>query len=369
MIEENASQAPSIQKTAYGIPIRNVWFMLLYAWNEMPYSPYWQKIDVEASPSLDALLASLLVKLIQQRLRIGLGCSYMPEQRLVRGIRGRIHFTSSLKRRAFERGQAACEFEYYSINAPKNQIIRSTLWHLSQVGQFGTEREQAKELRHTIRWLVRSLDGIDLIELTPTFIHRQQTERHDRDYRIMLAICALILQRRMPTEHDGQVYLSQLERDRLVLHHLYELFVACFYQHHLREWVIRSQKQLTWHEEPSNKYLPVMKPDVVLEEKSTRRIVILDTKFTASSLKKNQWGKEMFDSSHLYQIYAYLKTQEHLSDRHQQATGILLYPAVREELSEKVELAQHQIRIECVDLASPWRSIERRLLDVIADHA
>ena len=64
--------------------------------------------------------------------------------------------------------------------------------------------------------LVRTLDGIDLIELTPDIIHRQQAERQDHDYRIMLAICDLILQRRMPTEFAGQSYVSQLERDRLV---------------------------------------------------------------------------------------------------------------------------------------------------------
>ena len=173
MTDTDTFSLTSTMYTAYGIPIRNLWYMLLYAWNETPRSPYWQMVDVEESPSLNALLASILAKIVQQRLRIGLGCSYMPEQRLLRGVRGRIHFTRSLKQHAFERGQTFCEFEHYSINAPKNQIIRSTLFRLAQVGQFGPDQTRAEELRHTIRWLVRTLDGIDLIELTPDFIHRQ----------------------------------------------------------------------------------------------------------------------------------------------------------------------------------------------------
>lgn len=354
-------------RTAYGIPIRNLWYMLLYAWNETPRSPYWRMVDVEESQSLDALLASILAKIVHQRLRIGLGGSYIPEQRLLRGVRGRIHFTNSLKQRAFERGQTFCEFEHYSINAPKNQIIRSTLFHLAQVGQLGPNHRHAEELRHTIRSLVRTLEGIDVIELTPDFIHRQQVERHDHDYRVMLAICDLILQRRLPTEDAGQSYVSQLERERLVLHNLYERFVANFYRYHLRHWLVRPQPTLTWHEKSPNPYLPSMRPDLILEEGASGRIVILDTKFTANSLKENRWGKEMFDSSHLYQIFAYLRTQEHLSDQHQQARGILLYPAINDELSEKVELQSHQIRIECVDLSAPWQNIESRLLDVIVD--
>lgn len=355
------------QTTEYGIPIRNLWHMLLYAWNETPRSPYWEMVDVEKAPSLDALLASFLIKLMQQRLRIGLGCSYMVEQQTLRGIRGRVQFTKSLKQRTFERGQALCEFENYSINAPKNQIILTTLFHLAQVGEFGPHQKQAEELRHGLRKLVRTLDGIDLIELTADFIHRQQAERHDHDYRVMLAICDLIRQRQMPTEYVGQQYVSQLERDRFVLHRLYERFVANFYRFHLSGWTISPQKSLNWHEKSSNTYLPVMKPDLWLQEEETRRIIVLDTKFTASSLIENRWGKEIFNSSHLYQLYAYLSTQAHLSQYHQQAVGILLYPAVQDELREVVVLQQHNIYIECVNLGAAWPQIEQSLLDLILE--
>ncbi len=363
------SSTTPVQTTAYGIPIRNLWHMLLYAWNETPRSPYWEMVDVEKAPSLDALLASFLIKLVQQRLRIGLGCSYMVEQQTLRGIRGRVQFTKSLKLRTFERGQALCEFENYSINAPKNQIIRTTLFHLAQVGEFGPYQKQAEELRHGLRKLVQTLDGIDLIELTADFIHRQQAERHDHDYRVMLAICDLILQRQMPTEYAGQQYVSQLERDRFVLHRLYERFVANFYRHHLSQWHVSPQKVLVWHDKSSNQYLPTMKPDLVLKERSFGRTIILDTKFTAKSLIENRWGKEMFDSSHLYQMYAYLKTQEHLTENYQQASGVLLYPTVTVELAEKIDLPRHLIRIECVNLASPWRLVEQRLLDIISEGA
>jgi 5-methylcytosine-specific restriction enzyme subunit McrC len=79
----------------------------------------------------------------------------------------------------------------------------------------------------------------------------------------------------------------------------------------------------------------------------------------------NQWGKPLFDSAHMYQLYAYLKSQEHLSEAHHNATGILLYPSIQDKLSERVELQDHVIRFESVDLSAPWQEIERQLIELV----
>src|SRR5688500_556333 len=95
------SQSPEapVQFTEYGIPIRNLWHMLLYAWNEVPLKNDWLLVDVESAPTLDVLLVGVLMKLMQGRLRIGLRRNYVPEERTLRGIRGRIDFEQSLKQR------------------------------------------------------------------------------------------------------------------------------------------------------------------------------------------------------------------------------------------------------------------------------
>ncbi|HRQ22339.1 MAG TPA: hypothetical protein PLF42_02830 [Anaerolineales bacterium] len=359
----------SVQFAEFGIPIRNLWYMLLYAWNEYPISSQWSLADIDDAPTLDALLASILAKLIQQRLRIGLGRDYVNQNQSIRGIRGRIDFTESLKQRSFEHGQAFCEFQQYSANAPKNQIVRSTLARLVQIGSFGPDRTLANELRHNLRWLVRSLDGIDIIELKLDFIRRQQFGRNDGDYRLMLAICELILQRQMPTEATGQHRLPTIDRQSLVLYNIYERFVANFYRLHLSRYTVKSQSRLSWNTKQDNIYLPIMKPDLILQEKLSGEIIVLDTKFTAKSLTENMWGKQLFESSHLYQMYAYLNTQERLSEFHQKAAGILLYPAIHGKFSERIELEDHTIVIECLDLTTSWQEVEEQLLDVVARNA
>jgi 5-methylcytosine-specific restriction enzyme subunit McrC len=339
--------------------------MLLYAWNEASIKSHWSLEEVEDAPTLDALLASILAKLIQQRMRIGLGRSYVDQHQSIQGIRGRINFPESLRERTFERGEAYCEFQQYSANAPKNQIVRSTLARLVQMGNFGPDHQKAEQLRHTLRQLTRALDGIDLIELQPDFIRRQQLNRNDNDYRLMLAICALSLHRQIPMETTGSYVLATIDHEALVLYNVYERFVANFYRIHLMGYTVKAQSRLSWHAKYDNPYLPSMQPDLIIQEDRSGKIIVLDTKFTAKSLVENEWGKEVFDSSHLYQLYAYLSSQKHVSGEHQKASGILLYPAAHYKLSEKIELQDHMIRIECVDLAAPWQDIERQLLGLI----
>lgn len=362
----NAVKDHPVYWTEYGIPIRNLWHMLLYAWNEVPLSNTGSMTDVESAPTLDALFASMLMKLAQQRLRIGLGRDYQDKSHVLHGIRGRINFAESLKAHVFEHGQAHCDFQEFGVNVPKNQILRSVLDRLIQTGDFGPGKAAADELRHNLRRTTRLLSDVDMIELDLELIHRQQAQRHDRDYRLILAVCELIVQRQMPMDAAGNRSLPLVEREALVLYRIYERFVASFYRIHLRGWEVTPQKMIHWHEKGENKYLPAMKPDLFLKERKSGRIVILDTKFTAQSLVQNPWGGEGFDSSHLYQLYAYIKTQENLSEGHAQASGILLYPAVNDlNLSESIDLQGHTLRIETVDLRKSWQEIEKHLLQII----
>ena len=133
------SQTPSL--TDYGIPIRNIWHMLLYAWNEVPLNAVhgWILAEAERAPTLDVLLSSVLIKLMQQRLRIGLGHDYVGDEQKAPGVRGRIKFAESLKQRTLDQGQLICEFQAYNANSPRNQIIRTSLARLMKVGHFGPD--------------------------------------------------------------------------------------------------------------------------------------------------------------------------------------------------------------------------------------
>ena len=60
-------------------------------------------------------------------------------------------------------------------------------------------------------------------------------------------------------------------------------------------------------------------------------------------------------------MYAYLNTQERLPESHQKAVGILLYLAIHGKFSERIELEDHTIVIECLDLTTSWQEVEEQL--------
>jgi 5-methylcytosine-specific restriction enzyme subunit McrC len=353
---------------ANGVPIRNVWHMLVYAWKELRLLNRWQ-VDVESAPTLDGLFAKILGNLVRERLRIGLGRNYTSTEQLLNGLRGRVDFDRSLKRLAFQNGHAFCHFQIFSANVLKNQIIRSTLHGLAQRGDFGKNRTDASLMRHQLRRLVRDLDHIDLIELKRDVIRRQELERDDHDYRLMLAICHIILQRQMPTEIEGSTKLYGVDRDWKFLWKLFEAFVANFFALRLTDWTIVTHKTMYWPTDGGTEFLPMMKPDIVMRNKATGKLIVLDTKFSSHSLTTGQFGNLTFNRDHLFQIYAYLRSQEEKSDDHQSATGILLYPSANYHLSESTRIQGHIVRWETVDLTKPWPDIEAFLLQLGASLA
>lgn len=359
------SQSPEVHMTKSGIPIRNLWHMLLYVWDAAQLKERW-RTAVESAPSLDALLATILANLIQQRLRIGLGRDYRCHAAEVAGVRGRVDFDESLKRMSFQHGRAFCKFQLFSANVPKNQIVRSTMARLVQVGDFGHVAAATNALKAHLRRLVRDMDSVDMIELKGSDIRREQLHRHDMDYAVMLAICSLLYQRQMPTEDEGHTGLPGIDRDAMTLHNVYEKFVAKFYGQHLKEWTVAPQQKLLWPTEDSSDYLPAMYPDVTLQHNGTGQLIVIDTKFTARILVTGRWGNQRFDRSHLFQIYAYLKSQVHRSENHESSIGILLYPTVGYNLSEEIRIQGHSLRWETVDLAKNWEQIEDELLAIPA---
>ena len=180
----------------------------------------------------------------------------------------------------------------------------------------------------------------------------------------MLSVCELILQRQMPLEAEGTAVSPGPHREELILYRIYERFVANFYRMPQRLGS-RCPEAARLACRAVNEHLPSMVPDLILQEPKTGRMIVLDTKFTAGSLVENQWENQSIDTSHLYPLYAYLRSQEQLSETHRMASGILLYPSAQYGLSENFQLQEHMIRMEYVDLTAPWQDVENYLLDLV----
>lgn len=349
---------------AAGIPVRNAWYLLLYAWDMAAWLPDWCAATEEA-PHLLGLLSRLLGRSVEQLLRRQLRRSFMQSTAMVRGVRGRINFDVSLKKLAFHRGRACCTFPELLTDTLPNRIIRSTLLRLiGEPSLMALGTQPGEDLRQRLRMLSRRMEGVSVIPVRSLDFARLQLGRNDRDYAVPLAICRLIHDLRIPEETAGDKMLGALLRDEMKFHKLFERFVRNFYKLHLSQCHVQSEK-LEWFDELCNPYVPAMYTDAsIVEKASPFRRLVLDTKYSVSTLAQNQYGSSKFKSENLYQLYTYLRTQEHLSESHRSASGILLYPTNGFDLLESMSVQGHKITVATVDLAAPWPRIEQRLLSI-----
>ena len=358
---------PGVQaEPVKSIPVRNVWHMLVYAWDMRK----WQGIDKfesEMSPDLLGLLAQVLVESTRTLLRHQLGRGYVKKTSEVKGIRGRISFTPSLKFIGNKEDKLVCEFNVLDVDTLRNQIIKSTLEQLSHGDRLrGVATNQIINLDHDIKSLIRDMEGVQSLKLSNSSFSKVQLGRNDRYYALPLQICSLIHQLRMPTEDEGASALAKLLRDEIGFALLFEKFVRNFYRHHIEaEFEVKSEG-LRWPGQEGNPLMPSMTTDIsIIRRTHPRNRFIIDTKYYREALVSNQGWLPKFRSENLYQIYAYLRTQEDGTEEYRNARGMLLYPTVDRPLDEEADIQGHNIRVSTIDLSDSWEAIEARLLSFL----
>lgn len=192
----------------------------------------------------------------------------------------------------------------------------------------------------------------------------------------MLAAALLAIDLAIPTEQSGNTLLAMADRDANPGWKLYEYAVAGFYEAVLQDrgWAVYHGRRMSWDmetAEPSVRDLmPQMITDIALERRAADNAanghrIVIDTKFM-SPVTSGQQGKETFRSGNIYQMYAYLRSQEDAGGPLWcTSTGVLLYPSLGVDYDEAATIQGHRLRFATVDLAAETKTIRERLLRIV----
>jgi 5-methylcytosine-specific restriction enzyme subunit McrC len=114
------------------IPIRNVYYLLCYAWNQLQEGSV---VDVSRLRSTELVdpFAFVLIGGINHVARRGLEQGYRLQEQEVVGLRGRIELVASARRMLRTHGRTLCSFDELSPNTLPNRILKATLRVLSAV--------------------------------------------------------------------------------------------------------------------------------------------------------------------------------------------------------------------------------------------
>ena len=134
-------------------------------------------------------------------------------------------------------------------------------------------------------------------------------------------------------------------------------------------WRVYAGKIINWPIDSKSagidEILPSMKTDIVLEHPGKGCRIVIDTKFN-SVVTRGWYREETLRSGYIYQIYAYLRSQEGSGDSLSiNASGLLLHPSVGERVDESVVIQGHEIRFATVDLGADSKEIRKQLFHAV----
>ena len=357
------------------IPVRNVWLLMLYASRLFREIPDRRRYAAEENPDdIPDLVAEILVHAVQRRLRRNLSSELRRRQADLTRVRGRMDHLRTECRSLLQRGRVACTFDELTTDTPRNRFVRAALRELTRTVR---NEELVRRCRSGAAALERAGVGGEpsLVQYRNRTRTPEATGRTNAEDRQMLAAARLAFRLRLPTEDPGTVHLSSPDRDDVRARTLFEAAVGGFYETVLspRGWKVGTGRRIQWQFEHATpgmaEILPSMQTDIVLEapagtDRQAHQRLVIDTKFT-HVLSPNRHGDAKLRSGYLYQIYAYLRSQEGVEDPPSvDAAGLLLHPSVGCDVDEAATIQGHRIRFATVDLAADSTAIRRRLLSL-----
>ena len=188
------------------IPIRNIYFLLCYAWNRLEEGNVTDVSGVDSAELAD-LFATVLISGVRHLLRRGLGRDYERFEEDLASLRGRVLVGESGRRMMMVHGKARCEFDELTINTWPNRVIKATMRHLSGVPSLD------KELRAQLLGLCRELPSVDPVPLTRLAFRSIQLHSNARFYRFLISVCELVVSSWLVDERTGIYRFRDFLRD------------------------------------------------------------------------------------------------------------------------------------------------------------
>jgi 5-methylcytosine-specific restriction enzyme subunit McrC len=340
------------------IPIRNVYYLLLYAWKHIGEGEE-ALVEDHGFAHLHDLFAHVLAETVARLIARGLDRHYLEVEEVIGGIRGKLDLAATLKRNHLANARTHCRFDELKYDVLHNRILKATLRLLLRLHLHS-------ELRARIRRLHQKMDSVSDIPINRRDFGRVQLHRNNRPYDFALRLCLLIHENVMIEEGTGRAVFRDFRRDEQQMGAVFEEFVRNFFELEQRNFRV-SRPHIAWHDaqgtEADLQRLPTMRTDIVLE--SEDRCLILDTKFYAEALK-GRFEKKKIDSGNLYQIFAYVVNRSANTEGNPPHEGMLLYPVVNDALRFDYQLHGHRISIRSIDLNQPWPAIRRDLLQLLS---
>ena len=335
-----------------GILIRNIYYMLAYAFQELRQNNY-AEIKGEKFDDIYDLFAEILARGISYQLKQGLYREYVAKNESMQTIKGKIDINGTIANRVRNNRQISCDYDELSENNVYNQILLTTVTIL--IRHSDVKKAQKDKLKKLMLFF-QNVQPIDLHTIRWTAL---RFDRNNRNYRMLTYLCYFIMSEWLMTTEEGKMKMREFSDDHMC--RLFEKFVLEYYKKHHPE-LKPCAAQIDWNvekEQSSINILPIMQTDILLTMEE--RTLIIDTKYYTQSMQK-QYDKVTIHSNNLYQINTYVT--EYDKEHKGNVDGMLLYAKTQEEIVPDDSIKKKDgniIYFRTLDLNIDFNSIKKRL--------
>ena len=344
--------------TSDTIYIKNIYYMLSYAFKVLNEKSY-KKIEVENFENISELLSEILAIGVSKQIKQGLVKDYIEISETTSSIKGKINITDSINEQSFIKGQLNCTYDEFSLNCYLNKILKSTFILLIK---SDISRKRKKKLKNLLMYF-REVDLIDVNSIN----WKIRFDRNNQTYKMLINICYLVINGLIHSEKVGDKKLMEFFDDQQ-MSSLYEKFLLNYFKKEHPN-ILTHAPQIDWQiDEGIDLLLPKMKTDVTLEYQN--KILIIDAKFYSQNTLKN-YGKNIHNTSNLYQIFAYVKNKQiEVQGKDIEVSGMLLYVKTSQSIQPDSDyvMSGNKISVKTLDLNQDFSLIKEQLDAFVYDY-
>jgi 5-methylcytosine-specific restriction enzyme subunit McrC len=262
-----------------------------------------------------------------------------------------------------ERGRVACRFDELTMDTARNRFVRAALDRLGS-------RVSDNPLAHRCRQLSGDFSRMGVTGKRPSRgeMARDQISRNENADRLMVALAEMAFDAVIPSEEAGSTRGVQVDPSVHLVRRLFEKAVgnALRIVLHPQGWRVGQGRRLSWPAsgmtEGMAAILPGMQTDIELNHPTSGRRIVIDTKFTAI-MTASSYREQILKSGYIYQLYAYLRSQERADDPYSLTSeGMLLHPQIGGAVDEWMTVQGHRMRFKTIDLTTSAAEFEAELI-------
>ena len=335
-----------------GILIRNIYYMLAYAFQELRQNNY-AEIEGEKFDYIYDLFAEILSRGISYQLKQGLYREYVSHNESLLTVRGKINMSGTIRNRMRNNQHINCDYDMLTEDNIYNQILVATTHILLK------HSDVKKDAKMRLKKLMLFFQNVSTIDVHTIHWDGLRFDRNNRNYRMLLYICYFIVKEWLLTTENGNFKMQAFLDNHLC--RLFEKFVLAYYKKHHPEFK-PCAAQIGWNiieESTDTSVLPIMQTDILLT--IGKRTLIIDTKYYSKILQQ-QYGKETIRNNNLYQIRTYVN--EYDREHRHNVDGMLLYAMTTKDDFDDATIKHrdgYSLYIRTLDLNTDFEGIKMRL--------